>query len=138
MSWRDSTNPFADSPPAYSDNPATDDEEERPILVDTSAKPKRSIAGTFCSFVFIFPHLSLVFTPLFVIGFFASTLNKALSIQGPGCILYATSDKTKGFLLGHDQSCSFVIYGEVVIVLLAIGLLLAAVIKAFMGRWLVS
>ena len=66
------------------------------------------------------------------------TLNKALSIQGPGCILYATSDKTKGFLLGHDQSCSFVIYGEVVIVLLAIGLLLAAVIKAFMGRWLVS
>ena len=134
MSWRDSNNPFVDSPPAYKENPSTDEDEERPILVDTSTKPKRSIAGIFCSIVFIFPYLSLFVTPFFVIGFFASTLNKAQTTESSGCILYATYDKSY-FQLGHDQSCSFVIYGEVVIVLLSIGLLLASVIKCFVGRW---
>ena len=57
-------------------------------------------------------------------------------LVAPGCILYATAtDDRLDFYLGQNQTCAFVIYGEVLIALLAIGLLQAAITKAALGRW---
>ena len=140
-------NPFSNTPPPYNEGSSAGDNEDHPLLTDgpTNATVvvtgrKRSIAGTFCSLCFVIPYFTLVVAPLVVIGFLASVENRVLAnaFEGQeGCVLYSTvDDELPDFIkLGQNGTCSFVIFGEAIITALAIGLLLAALIKTVRGKW---
>ena len=140
------SNPFA--PPPYNEESSAGDNEDHPLLTDGPTNTtvvvtgrKRSIAGTFCSLCFVIPYFTLVVAPLVVIGFLASVENHVLdnAIEGrEGCVLYSTMDDRsaiKLLRLGQNGTCSFVIFGEAIITTLAVGLLLAALIKTVRGKW---
>ena len=128
--------PFA-PPPQANQQTISREYEDRPLLVVVTGR-KRSTVGTFGSLGFVIPYLALVAAPLVVIGFLASAEDYVLGIPDvhPGCVLYSTVvlDETVNVPLGQNDTCSFVIFGEAMITTLAIGLLLAALIKTVRGE----
>ena len=106
-------NPFL---PPYNEESSAGHNEDHPLLADSrtvvaTSGRKRSTVGTVCSLCFVFPYFALVVAPLVVIGFLARVQTKWLA------------------------SCGIVIIGEMIITALAIGLLLAALIKTILGKW---
>ena len=129
--------PFA-PPPQANQQSIPREYEDRPLLAVVVTGRKRSTVGTFG---FVIPYLTLVVAPLVVIWFLASAENYVLGIPDvqPGCVLYSTvvprvHNTHSKVLLGQNGTCSFVIFGEATITTLAIGLLLAALIKTVRGE----
>ena len=108
-------NPFL---PSYNEESSAGHNEDHPLLADSrtvsvvATDRKRSTVGTVCSLCFVLPYIALVVAPLVVIGFLAPSV------------------ETK-----WQASCGIVIIGEAIITTLAIGLLLAALIKTIRGKW---
>ena len=134
------SSPFA-PPPQANQQSTSRKYEDHPLLAVVVTGRRRSTVGTFGSLCFVIPYLTLVVIPLVVIGFLASAENYVLDIPDvqPGCVLYSTvvqdTDDTLKVLLGQNGTCSFVISGEAIITILAIGLILAALIKTVRGEW---
>ena len=137
------SNPFSNHPPPYNEEGSAGDDEDHPLLTNGPTNTavvvtgrKRSTVGTCGSLCFVFPYFILAVAPLVVIGFLASAENQALSEARQGCVLYSSvDDATKLVRLGQNGTCSFVIFGEAIITILAIGLILAALIKTVRGKW---
>lgn len=106
-------NPFL---PSYNEESSDGHNEDHPLLADSqtvvAAGRSRSTVGTVCSLCFVLPYIALVVAPLVVIGFLAPSV------------------ETK-----WQASCGIVIIGEAIITTLAIGLILAALIKTVRGKW---
>ena len=106
-------NPFL---PSYNEETSAGHNEDHPLLADSrtvvATGLTRSTFGTVCSLCFVLPYIALVVAPLVVIGFLAPSV------------------ETK-----WQASCGIVIIGEAIITILAIGLILAALIKTVRGKW---
>ena len=111
------SNPFSNSLPPYNEGSSTDHSEDHPLLADghTTGR-KRSIGGTICSLCFAFPYFVLAVVPIVVITFLASADKKISCRSNNSCFV-------------------FVISGEAIITTLAVGLLLAVLIKTVRGKW---
>ena len=108
----------------------------------SSSRPRRehSWTATILSILFCFLYASVLIITLISLGYFTVTVNKVRSNDahkdiGRGkCILFGSNDN-ENFKLGNDSPCNVTIYGEGVLALLSLLLVIVSICRALWGKW---
>ena len=112
------------------------------LLSSSRPRRERSWTATILSTFFCFLYASVLIITLISLGYFTVTVNKVHSndahedIEHGKCILFGKKDDDENKLkLGNDSPCNVTIYGEGVLALLSLLLVILSICRALWGKW---
>ena len=129
-------------PPPYTDNEGgmlPPDTENLPNIASHDKNRRRSIMATLIPMFTIAFYVGVFIASMVALGYTVDTdrdMSKLNKVDKTYCILYI-KEKDGLFEFSKGHACDFVVYGNASIGFLAILLIILAIIKAVLGRWLV-